>query len=76
MKIARIIGIVLIIVGIAMVATGEFNFKSKEKILDTGEVEINRKETKNVTWPRFTGAIIVVGGIIILLLADKKKKVT
>jgi uncharacterized membrane protein YidH (DUF202 family) len=76
MKIARIIGIVLIIVGIAMVATGEFNFKSKEKILDTREVEINRTETKIITWPRFTGAIIGVAGIIILLLADKKKKVT
>jgi hypothetical protein len=76
MKIARIIGMFLIIAGIVMVATGGFNFKTKEKVLDTGKVEINRTETRSITWPWFAGAITVAGGIIILLLGDKKKKMT
>lgn len=68
----KIIGIVLIVIGIAMLATGSFHYKEKKKVLDTDVVEINKTETQIVTWPRIAGAVVIVGGIVLLLLERKK----
>lgn len=68
MSALKIIGIVLIVIGIAMLATGSFHYKEKKKILDTDVVDINRTETKIVTWPRIAGAVVIVGGIVLILL--------
>lgn len=69
----KILGIVLILLGIAMIATGGFNFKAKEKILDTDKIDISKTETKTVTWPWFAGGIALVGGVVILLAGNRKK---
>lgn len=68
----KIIGIVLIVIGIAMLATGSFHYKEKKKVLDTDVIDINKTETKIVTWPRIAGAVVIVGGIVLLLLERKK----
>lgn len=75
-RLFKIIGIVLIVAGIAMLATGSFHFKEKEKVLDTDVVDISTKETKIVTWPRIAGVVVALGGIILLLLAEKSKAST
>lgn len=68
MGIFRIIGIVLLVIGIAMMATGSLHFREKKKILDTNTVDISTKEDKIVTWPRMADAVIATGGIVCLLL--------
>lgn len=68
MNALKITGIVLIIIGIAMLATGGFHFKEKKKILDTDVVDISKTETRVVTWPRIAGAVVIVGGIALLLI--------
>jgi len=73
MKVFRIIGIVLILVGIAMLATGGFHFKEKKKVLDTDVIDINRTETKVVTWPRIAGVVVMAGGIVLLIFGEKNK---
>lgn len=73
MKLFRIIGIILIVIGIAMLATGAFHFKEKKKVLDTDVIDINRTETKVVTWPRIAGVVVISGGIVLLILGEKNK---
>jgi drug/metabolite transporter (DMT)-like permease len=73
MSILKWIGIFLILIGIAMVATGGFHFKEKKKVLDTDIVDISKTQTKIVTWPRIAGAVVVMGGIILLVLEGKSK---
>lgn len=69
----KIIGIILIIVGIAMAVTGSFSFQYKKKIIDTDFIDISKRETKTVVWPRITGAVIIVGGVAMLLLSGKRR---
>ena len=76
MSIFKIIGIILIIAGIAMLATGSFHFKEKKKVLDTNVVDITTNETKIVTWPRIAGVVVAVGGVVLLLLGEKSKSPT
>jgi drug/metabolite transporter (DMT)-like permease len=68
MRVFKIIGIILVIAGIAMLATGSFHFKERKKVLDTDVVDISRTETKVVSWPRIAGVVVIVGGIALLLL--------
>jgi drug/metabolite transporter (DMT)-like permease len=68
MRVFKIIGIILVIAGIAMLATGSFHFKERKKVLDTDVIDISRTETKIVTWPRIAGVVVIVGGIALLLL--------
>ena len=47
----RYLGFALILIGILMLVTKEWTFKTKEKVLDAGPLEINKTETKTLTWP-------------------------
>jgi drug/metabolite transporter (DMT)-like permease len=73
MSALKIIGIVLIVAGVAMLSTGGFHFKEKKKVLDTDVVDISRTETRIVTWPRIAGVVVIVGGVALLLLNKNDK---
>ena len=65
-------GIVLIVIGILMIVYNSFNFKTKEKVVDLGPVEINKEKNHSVEWPPIVGGIFIVGGIAAIVM-DRKK---
>ena len=69
----KILGIVLIAVGILMLVFRGFNFTQEKKVLDIGPIEINKKEKKSVEWPIYGGVIALVAGVA-LVISDKKSK--
>jgi len=69
----KIIGIVLIVVGILMLVLGNISFTKKEKVADVGPVEINKKEKKTIAWPNYAGGIAVLAGAIVLIAGNKKE---
>ena len=70
----RILGILLIVLGIFMLVSGGFNYRTKEKVIETDAIEINKTENKTVTWPWYAGGIAVIGGIIVLLMDQKGRR--
>jgi len=68
---SRIIGIVLIVLGLAGLAWGGFTYKTKEKIIDLGPIEATREKTHSVPLPPIAGAAALIGGIA-LVAAGKK----
>jgi hypothetical protein len=68
----RIVGIVLIVAGIAMLLFRGFSVKTEEKVVDLGPLEVNKKEYKWIGWPVYAGGIAVVTGLI-MVVADRKK---
>lgn len=69
----KVLGIILIIAGIAMVIIRGFSVQTEEKVLDVGPVEVNKKENKWVGWPTYAGGIVAVAGVVLLLSANKKR---
>jgi len=69
----KIIGIVLIAVGILMLVFGNISFTKKEKVLDVGPVEINKKEKKTIAWPNYAGGIAILAGAIVLIAGNTKE---
>ncbi|MET0244251.1 MAG: hypothetical protein EOO02_05725 [Chitinophagaceae bacterium] len=68
----RILGVVLIIVGILMFVFSEINFTTEKKVVDVGPVEINKKENKTLGWPVYAGGVVAVLGVVLVVAAKKK----
>jgi len=69
----RTLGIILLIIGIVMMIINGFSFKQKENVANIGSLEINKEETKRVSWPTYAGAAVTVAGVVLLVVGGKKK---
>ncbi|TMI87325.1 MAG: hypothetical protein E6H06_19955 [Bacteroidetes bacterium] len=70
----KIVGFILIVIGIVMLLLRGIEYTKKEKVLDAGPVEITKKEPRTITWPYYAGGIAIVGGIILVILDVRKPK--
>lgn len=66
------IGIVLIVLGVLMVSYNSFNFKTTEKVVDLGPIEINKEVNHPMAWSPIIGIALAVGGVILLVAGTKK----
>ena len=69
----RTIGIVVIILGIAMTIFTGFNFKTTEKVVDLGPIQINKEENHPMQWKPILGMLIVVVGGVLVAKGDGAK---
>jgi uncharacterized membrane protein len=67
----RSIGIVLILVGAAMLIWTGFTYTKREKIVDAGPIQISADKEKQVNWPPYLGGILLIGGIVIVASSKK-----
>lgn len=70
----KTLGIILIVVGIAMIIIKGFSVQTEKKVVDIGPVEINKKENKWIGWPTYAGAVIGLIGVV-LVVSDKKRSI-
>jgi hypothetical protein len=68
----KMVGIILIVVGIAMIILRQVSFTTEKKVADLGPIELNKKEQKTVAWPTYAGIAIAVCGVVVLIAAGKK----
>lgn len=67
----KTLGLILTLLGIAMLVWTGFSYTKKEKLVDAGPIEISADEEKNVNWPPYVGGIVLITGIVILVTAKK-----
>jgi hypothetical protein len=65
-------GSVLAIIGLLMIVFTSINFKTKEKVVDLGPLEVNKEKNHTVNWPPVLGAVLLVSGIVIMVTNKKK----
>jgi uncharacterized membrane protein len=68
----RTLGLILIVVGIAMLIWTGFTYTRKEKIVDAGPIQISADKEKSINWPPYAGGIILVAGVIVFVTSKKK----
>ena len=69
----RTLGIILIVVGIAMLIWTGFSYTKKEKIVDAGPIQISADKEKSVNWPPYAGGIILIAGVIVFATSKNRK---
>ena len=68
----KTIGIIIIVIGLLMTLYTGFNYVTREKVVEIGNVEITADKNNTVTWGPFVGiGVMVIGGVV--FLAGKKK---
>lgn len=69
----KALGLILIVVGIAMIIIRGVSVPTEKKVVDIGPVEINKKENKWVGWPTYAGGIVAVVGVVLVVSAGRKR---
>lgn len=68
----KIIGMILIGLGIVGLAWGGFTYTTSEKLVDIGPIHATREKTHNVPLPPIAGALALMGGMALLVVETKK----
>lgn len=68
----KTVGLILIIVGIAMLVWTGFSYTRKEKIVDAGPIQISADKEKSVNWPPYVGGIVLVAGVFVFVASKRK----
>lgn len=68
----KTIGIILIILGILMLLYNSFNFKTTEKVVDIGPIQINKEVNHPIAWSPIIGIVLAVGGVVLVVVGNKK----
>ena len=74
MKPLSLIGIVLIVLGLAALAYQGFSYTSREKVIDLGPIEATADRQKTVSLPPVFGIVAVVAGVAMVIAGSRKNK--
>ncbi len=62
-----ILAVLLIALGVAAFAYQGITYKTREKAVDLGSVQVTTEKTKNIPIPPIVGAIALISGVALLL---------
>lgn len=67
----KIIAVLLIVGGIAALATPYITYTETEKVVDVGPIEINKEEEKTISIPQIAAIAAIIVGIGLLALGNR-----
>ncbi len=65
-------GIVILIIGLLLTIFTTFNYFTREKVVDLGEIEISANKRHHVAWSPLIGLGVMAVGGVALLISSKK----
>lgn len=71
MRILSLIGVLLVILGIAALAVGGFTFFTTERVVDAGPLQIDVQKPHTIILNPLVGIVAAVAGVA-LVLADRR----
>ena len=72
MKPMMIVGLLLIVLGVAGVGFQGISYTSREKVVDIGGLEITAETRKTIPVPLIVGGLALVAGIGTVVVASRK----
>jgi uncharacterized membrane protein YidH (DUF202 family) len=69
----RVLGIILIGLGVIGLAIGGIQYTRSEKVLDVGPIEATVERERRIPIPPIAGVIAVAAGVVLLLAAGRSK---
>jgi hypothetical protein len=69
----RIVGIVLIVIGVISLAIGGISYTRREKVIDLGPIQATAERQKTIPLPPLLGGLALAGGIVLLIAGSKRR---
>ena len=73
MSAKRMVGIVLVVVGIVALVWGGVFWTERDTVIDAGPLEVTTEETEGIPLSPLLGVLSLVGGIVLLALPDRRR---
>ena len=67
----RVVGLILIVIGIVALLRGGVFWTDRDTIIDAGPLEVTTQQREGLQVPRVVGIIALLGGVV-LLVARKR----
>jgi hypothetical protein len=71
-KRSRLIGLILVVVGVVALAHQGITYTTRENVVDFGPLHVTAEKTKTIPLAPIVGAVAIVGGIALLVMGSKK----
>jgi hypothetical protein len=69
----KIVGVLLIAIGIVALAYGGITYTTREKVLDVGPSEATAERQKTIPLPPLLGGLALAGGVALLIAGSRRK---
>ena len=69
----RILGIILIVIGVISLAIGGISYTTREKVLDIGPIQATAERHKRIPLPPLLGGLALAGGIVLVIAGGRKQ---
>ena len=71
-KLQTIVGLLLVVVGIAMLAYRGITYTTRETVIDIGPIEATAERRRTIPLPPILGGAAVLGGVALLLVGRRR----
>ncbi|HET7342991.1 MAG TPA: DUF3185 domain-containing protein [Methylomirabilota bacterium] len=72
MKPVAVIGVILIILGVAALAYQGITYTTKDKVVDLGPLKVEAQREKTIPLPPIVGAAALIGGIVLVAVSARR----
>jgi uncharacterized membrane protein YidH (DUF202 family) len=69
----KLIGVILIVFGLAALAIGGINYTKREKVLDIGPITATTEKHETIPLPPLVGIAAVVAGVVLVVSGAKAR---
>jgi uncharacterized membrane protein YidH (DUF202 family) len=69
----KIVGIILIVIGVIALAYGGISYTRQETIIDIGPIEATAERRETIPLPPVLGALALVGGIVLVVAGSRRR---
>jgi hypothetical protein len=65
------LGVVLLVLGVAILLIGHFSYSETKPVLDAGPIHVTTQEEHHVSIPVIAGIVILVAGIGLIIIGRR-----
>ena len=68
----RIVGVILIVLGVIGLAYGGITYTHREKVIDIGPIQATAEKHERIPLPPIAGGLALAAGVVLLLAGNKR----
>ena len=69
----KLLGTVLVVLGIVGLVYGGMTWTTREKVVDLGPLQVTRDKTQSLPIPPIAGSVCLIAGVVLLVTAGRQK---
>ena len=68
----KLVGIVLVVLGVLGLAYGGVTWTTNEKVVDLGPLQVTHDKTRSLPLPPIAGGVCLIAGVVLLVAGGRR----